>query len=88
MGSCRGGDGFEVLAERLIQNCGHLEMQGEWTGLGLGWGCISAEVENGVPGVSGLSGDSKRDTEQTRSLGQHLCPQGHTGKDSHRKMQC
>lgn len=34
MGSCRGGDGFEVLAECLIQNCGHLEMQGEWTGTG------------------------------------------------------
>lgn len=61
-------------------------MSGQGTGTRLG--LISAEVESGMPGVSGLSGDSKRDTEQTRNLGQHLCPQRHTGKDSHRKMQC
>lgn len=52
----RGEDGFEELAECLIQNCSHLETQGEFRkGTGLGWGTISVEVEDGMQGVSGLS---------------------------------
>lgn len=56
MGDCIGEGGFEVLAECLIQNFSHLEMQGEFgRGVGTTLGTISVDVESGVPSVNELS---------------------------------
>lgn len=74
-----------MLAECLVNNCSHFEMQGEFgRGVGTTLRTISEEVENGVPGVR----DSKENIVQRLSLGQHPYSQGKIGKKSHRELQC